>query len=278
MKNNIQTAVILAAGRGSRMQEDGGEAVRVSDEARRLADRGLKGLIPIAGRPFLDYIVERLCGAGMKKICFVISPGSSEMRDYGRRVSADFDVEVAFAVQKTKKGTADAVSASEGVVGTESFLLCGSDNIHPPDALRKLAAMPEGGFGVAGFDKGILLERSNFDSERISSFSVLNINEDGRLIEVVEKPQEPQKYEFDGKLWVGMNLYRFTPLIFDACRQIPPNKKRGEFELTDAVSYLIAKRSVEFNIVFSRGPVLDMTGREDIESVERALNSSVDNL
>ena len=59
-----------------------------------------------------------------------------------------------------------------------------------------------------------------------------------KLAAIVEKPERPEDYIRDGRLWVSMNLYRFTPHIFDACRRIKPDPVRGELELTAAVAIL----------------------------------------
>lgn len=48
----LSKAVILAAGRGTRMQQEWPGA-RIDDAQRRMAEQGLKGLIPFHGHPFL---------------------------------------------------------------------------------------------------------------------------------------------------------------------------------------------------------------------------------
>ncbi len=269
---NTTTAVILAAGRGSRMQRQADADKRLSPEVRDLAEKGLKGLIPVAGSPFLDYTVKRLVGAGIDHVCLVLAPKAREMRDYGSRISKKFDIDVSYAVQKAPRGSADAVMASEEAVGGENFLLCNCDNLYPQDALSKLVSLPQGSCAVAGFDRDVMLRSGNFKPDRIKSFAVLHIDNAGNLVEIVEKPQSADNYGHKGKLWVSMNLFRFTPAVFDFCRRIKPHPERGELELTEAVSRMIAAPECRFEAVFASGAVLDMTGKSDIETVKAALS------
>lgn len=274
MRYRTETALILAAGRGTRMRREAGGCNGLSPEARRFADRGLKGLIPVAGRPFLDYSVQRLVDTGVERICFVVSPGAGEIIRYGERVKEDYGISVGYARQNRPRGTADAVLAAEKEVGGGPFLLCNSDNIYPADALSKLYSLPPDTCGVAGFDRDMLLKQGNFGHDRISGFAVLRIGETGELLDILEKPQCPQEYECQGKLWVGMNLYRFTPEIFDFCRLVRPHPGRGELELTAAVSLLVRTGRSPCRVVFASGAVLDMTGRSDIISVREALEAA----
>ena len=63
------------------------------------------------------------------------------------------------------------------------------------------------------------------------AFAAIVVGPDGELKEIVEKPPEPERYVRDGRLWVNMNLFRFTPEIFGSCRSIQPDPDRGELEL-----------------------------------------------
>jgi hypothetical protein len=85
------------------------------------------------------------------------------------------------------------------------------------------------------------------------------------------KPAEPEKYAQNGRLWVSMNLYRFTPDIFGSCRRIRPDLRRGELELTSAVGDLVASGKTPFRVLFCKGGVLDLTSRADVAGAERAL-------
>jgi len=69
---------------------------------------------------------------------------------------------------------------------------------------------------------------------------------------------------------VGMNCWRFTPTIFQACRSIGPSP-RGELEITDAAQYAIDRLGERFHVFRCSEPVLDLSSRGDIESVAKRL-------
>lgn len=263
-------AVVMARGLGTRMQREQ-DGLELDAAAARVAEKGLKALIPLNGRPFLDYLADGLLRAGFRRICLVVAPDADEMRREARRISAASGAQVDCAVQEKPRGTADAVRAAEGFVGGEEFLLTNGDNLFAVEDLRRMADLPDGRCAVGAFDRDELARRGNIAPERVKSFAVLSLGEDDGLRAIVEKPENPERFARDGRLLVNMNLYRFTPHIFEYCRAVQPDPQRGELELTAAVTDLIADGEVPFDVAPCRGAVLDLTGRADIPRVERAL-------
>ncbi|MFW5982831.1 MAG: nucleotidyltransferase family protein [Candidatus Brocadiia bacterium] len=263
-------AVILAGGRGSRMQDSDGEQVELDSEARRLADKGLKGLIPVDGRPFMDYLVDSLVDAGIQNLCLVISPGCRELQNYVQQTNSRTSAQVEWTVQEEPRGTADALLTAGDFADDEPFIMCNCDNLYPSATLRDLADITDRISYVVAFEREQLLERSNFGEDRVRNFAVIQ-SEGDRLANIVEKPQQPDEYRQNGKLWVNMNLYRFSPEIFDACGRIAPDPDRGELELTAAV--LLLAREQEMRVRRSRGGVIDITGRRDVEQARRMINT-----
>ncbi|MEF8787952.1 MAG: nucleotidyltransferase family protein [Planctomycetota bacterium] len=260
-------AVVLARGKGTRMQEKGGDG-SLDDRARRMAERGLKGLIPVGGRPFLDYIVDTFLQAGVDHICLVVAPDCTPMERYARGATERSPAAVECAVQEQALGTADAVLSAEDFADGEPFLLSNSDNLCSVEALRRLAEAD--GCAVATFERDELARGGNISRDRVRAFAAVDCSEDDRLRAIVEKPDDPERYAVDGEVWVNMNLYRFTPEIFDACRRIEPNEERGELELTDAVALLLSEGH-PFRVLRCRSGAVDLTRRTDIPGARRAL-------
>jgi glucose-1-phosphate thymidylyltransferase len=264
-----EKAVILARGLGTRMQRDAD--VELDQEHLRAARRGHKVLMPLHGRPFLDYVVDSLLRAGLRHVCFVVAPDADVMREQAERIGSASGATVECTVQEEPLGTADAVLAAEEFADGRPFVLSNGDNLYPDGALRELAGAEDDICRAVAFERDALVQNGNLSAGRVRSFAVMTVAEDGRLLGIVEKPEDPDSYVRDGHLWVNMNLYRFTPAVFDACRAIEPDPERGELELTSAVGKLIQWDEVEVRAVFSRGGVLDLTARADIATVERAL-------
>jgi len=261
----LESAVILAAGLGTRMKRDD-ESVRLSPAENAAAQRGIKAMIPI-GRPFLDYVLSALADAGFRRACLVIGPDHHEIREYYTRL-APTRIRVEFAVQPTPRGTADALSAAEGFAGGGQVLTINSDNYYPPEALRAVREQLAGG-GLAAFTPAGLM-RGNVPAERIARFAVVRTDAAGRLLDVVEKPDAADLAAAGPAPLVSMNCWRFEPSIFAACRSIQPSP-RGEYEIPDAVRYAVHHLGAAFHAVTVDAPVLDLSHRSDLASVKAAL-------
>src|SRR5215472_3459071 len=112
----INKAIVLAAGRGTRMGA--------------LTEELPKPMLPIEGRPMLEHIVLRLREAGIERVLIVVG--------YRRElIEQHFAVgfpEVSFVTQEVVEGTASAVRLGRGFIGADPFLLtfgdilCGARN------------------------------------------------------------------------------------------------------------------------------------------------------
>jgi len=267
---DTQKAVVLARGLGKRMRRERPD-VGLGPERERLAAEGLKPLMPLGGRPFLDYIVDALLRAGLRRICLVIAPDAHAMRQHALRIQEAADASIECAVQQRPLGTADAVLAAEAFASGDPFVLCNGDNLYPDRALKGLAELNDAACWLAAFDRDELLRCGNIPGERLKDFAVVAASAEGRLLGIAEKPPEPERYVQDGKLWVSMNLYRFTAGIFDSCRSVKPHPLRGELELTAAVAGLLESGQIAFRVLFCGGGIVDLTSRADIAVAERAL-------
>jgi len=272
-------AVVLARGLGTRMREPDPGAP-LSREQHRAADAGLKAMMPVNGRPFLDYVLGSLAEAGLRDVALVVAPDHEMLRQH-LAAAAPARLQVSFAVQETPLGTADAVLAAETWTQGEPFLVMNADNLYPVAALRALAALDQPGF--LAFDADDLVRTSNIPAGRVRAFALAVVDEDGYLASIVEKPAEvPPEGEshetssprvaspFSRKqTYVSMNCWGFDARIFQACRDVPKST-RGEFELPEAVALAVA-RGMRIKAVPANGPVLDLSRRADAADVARRL-------
>jgi glucose-1-phosphate thymidylyltransferase len=224
-------------------------------------------MIPI-GRPFLDYAISSLADAGITDVVMVIAPGPSAIREHFTRVTPSTRVRVAFAEQAEPRGTADAVLAAEPAIGDAPFLVVNADNYYPAETVRRLAAL--GAAGLACFDADALTAASNIDAERVLRFALCDIDPDGWLRGIVEKPAPDHPLAQASERLVSMNLWSFTPTIFEACRRVTPSS-RGELELQSAVTIAMRELGERFRAVRSREGVLDLSTRADIAAVAARL-------
>jgi len=121
--------IIPAAGNGTRIQP-----LAFSKELLPVGDRD------DSERPkaVSEYLVERLTAGGADKLCFVISPGKSDiLQYYGGRIGR---TDVAYVVQPTAAGLCDAIFRARVLIHPEESVVVGlPDTIwFPADALRSL--------------------------------------------------------------------------------------------------------------------------------------------
>ncbi|MCC6316807.1 MAG: NTP transferase domain-containing protein [Gemmatimonadaceae bacterium] len=259
-------AVILARGLGSRMRR-GDTAATLSDAQSAAADSGVKGMIPI-DRPFLDYVISALADAGLSEVCLVIGPEHDAVRAYYTQDVRPERVHIHFAIQEHPRGTADAVAAAAAFAGDDPVLVLNADNYYPVSAYRAIASL--GGSGLVGFDAASLVVNSNIPAERIRAFALVTADSAGHLASIVEKPDEATWARLAGSARVSMNLWSFTPVIFEACPRVQLSP-RGELELQDAVRIARDEFGEAFTVVPSSGGVLDLSSRQDIPRVAAAL-------
>lgn len=257
-------AVILARGLGTRMRRASAEGTASLDAAQAAAAaQGAKGMIPFA-RPFLDYSLSVLADAGITDAVLVIGPEHGEMRDYFSRTMAGRRVRIHFAVQAEPHGTADALRSAMDAVRDAPFLVLNSDNLYPLESCTAVAAL--GGSGLAVFESEALVREGGLEAERVAKFALVEVAEDETLRTIREKPAPDDPLMLAPERWVSMNLWSFTPTIFDACARVRPSP-RGELELQDAVTIAMRDDGERFRVVRARAGVLDLSSQTDIGAV-----------
>jgi dTDP-glucose pyrophosphorylase len=232
----ISTAVILAGGRGTRMQA--------------LSQNQPKHLIPVHDRPFLAYLIDRIVQAKFTRVVVVVGYKAEQFD----KLKDQFSIPLAIVNQvevmgATSYGTAIPVKAVQSIV-QEPFAVISGDNLY---SVRDLEAVrdDEGWNWVAGFRH-----------EEPSRFGVLHQDEQGFLKQIVEKPKE-----FVGDI-INVGLYAFQPEIFQALDRIDLSP-RGEYELTDAVNLLARDHRVRVRAIQDRW--FDFTSPDDVERLSKVL-------
>lgn len=256
-------ALVLAAGRGSRMRAPGSAALPPAQAAAAAA--GHKAMMPIAGRPFLDYLLHRLADAGVADIAVVFAPAHDEARAYYRALQTT-RIRIACLVQAEPRGTADAVLAAEAWTAGEPFITLNSDNLYPVDVLARLrdAAGP----AVPGF----LRDTIGLPIDRLGAYALIEAARDGCLARIVEKPGADAVEAAGPRALISANVWRCDARMFEACRGVPVSE-RGEKELPQAVG-LAAARGVCFEVLPVRGDVLDLSSRADVATVASRLGQT----
>jgi glucose-1-phosphate thymidylyltransferase len=206
--------VILAGGTGSRL-----------DPLTRITN---KHLLPVYDKPMVMYATEGLREAGVEELMLVT--GGEHVEDF-RRLFGD---ELEYGNQERPGGIAEALGLARDFVGGERVVVMLADNI-----FRGSIAATIENFRNQGEGARVLLAHVR-ETEHLRHLGVPRI-EDGRITEIVEKPEEPP-----GRLAVT-GLYCYEADVFDVVAGLEPSG-RGELEITDVNNHYVRVGTLEYDV------------------------------
>lgn len=196
--------IILAGGAGTRL--------------RPLTSVTSKQLLPVYDKPMIYYPLSVLLLAGIREILIITTPESHQ--DFHRLLGDGerLGIRIEYAQQDEPRGLADAFLLGRRFIGDDQVCLVLGDNIFHgqdlPTTVRKEVAQLEGAtlFGY------------QVDDPRRYGIAVLD--EEGRLLDIEEKPTEPKS----DLAVTGLYLYDNDVVSYAA--ELSPSA-RGELEITD---------------------------------------------
>lgn len=190
--------IILAAGKGTRL--------------RPHTERTPKPLLPVQGRPILDWIIGAM--PPIDRLIVVVNYLAEQIEDYLKRQN---HVKNWVTVrQEQPLGTGDALMSCRNHVQSDRIMVLNGDDLIGRADLANLAKVPMG-----------ILAHSVNDPRQ---YGILFLNPDGTLRTIVEKPDDltaPQLANIGG--------YLLPRRVFDF--QLTPSP-RGEYEITEAIGRL----------------------------------------
>jgi UDP-N-acetylglucosamine diphosphorylase / glucose-1-phosphate thymidylyltransferase / UDP-N-acetylgalactosamine diphosphorylase / glucosamine-1-phosphate N-acetyltransferase / galactosamine-1-phosphate N-acetyltransferase len=200
----IRKAVLLAAGKGTRMKE--------------LTNELPKPMLEVQGKPILQHILEGLRGAGVTDFCLIVGYKAEVVRDYFGDGSK-FGVRIVYATQVVQDGTGRVVELARDFAGSDPFILSYGDILINPENYRRLVAI--------GSAEALVSVKHN--EGEIAKGGCVVVNDRFELTDLIEKPSGRAPSP-----WYNAGVYAFRPSIFrcTARLQLSP---RGEYELTDAI-------------------------------------------
>lgn len=239
MSQRVTTAVILAAGLGTRMLP---------------ATKAVpKEMLPVVDRPLIDYCVDEAVAAGISRIVFVIAEGKESilehfragarvetaLRETGNQALADSLAAIAakaefHAVYQPKQlGIAHAVACARAYIEGEPFALLFPDDVILGE--RSCTAQLVEAYEQTG---GTVIAVEQVADADVPQYGIVDPVDDAnpaRLRRVVEKPrleEAPSRLGIVGRYVLGASILRHID-------ETPPGKN-GERQITDAIARQIA--------------------------------------
>jgi dTDP-glucose pyrophosphorylase len=204
----IDKAVLLAAGRGTRMRE--------------LTTDLPKPMIKVRNKPILLHIVEGLQAAAIKKFLIIVGYHSEAVRDYFGDGTC-FGLQIKYATQIVQDGTGRVVDLARDFVGQSPFVLSYGDILVDPANYKRISDLADDVEALISVKRG----------EDVSKGGAVFLNERMELIDLREKLKPGE----ETSPWYNAGVYAFRPSIFDFTANLKPSP-RGEYELTDAIRNL----------------------------------------
>ncbi|TNE50781.1 MAG: nucleotidyltransferase family protein, partial [Bacteroidetes bacterium] len=181
-----------------------------------------KPLMPVAGKPIISFIIDKLAESGLTDFVFVIGYLGEKVRDYIEETYPHLNTE--FVYQEHREGSGHAIwSAHPAIVQEEQVFIAFGDAIFSAD-LQQMLDSPHSCIGV-----------KKVDNPR--EFGVAEINERNMVTRMVEKPRIPKS----NMAMVGLYKIREVKALLQAIEHIIQTEQRtfGEYHLTDALQHML---------------------------------------
>jgi dTDP-glucose pyrophosphorylase len=204
----IDKAVLLAAGRGTRMRE--------------LTTDLPKPMIEVRGKPVLQHSVEGLREAGARQFLIIVGYRADAVQHFFGDGSR-YNIGIQYATQTVQDGTGRVVELARNFAGDSPFVLSYGDILVDPANYKRLVDLSQDIEAIISVTRG----------EDVSKGGAVFVNEHMELVDLREKvksggPTSP---------WYNAGVYAFRPSIFEFTAKLKPSP-RGEYELTDAIRAL----------------------------------------
>jgi glucose-1-phosphate thymidylyltransferase len=215
--------VLLAGGTGSRLYP----LTRITN----------KHLLPIYDRPMVQWSIEALVNAGIAEIMLVT--GGTHAGEFLRLLGNghEFGIDrLSYGYQERPGGIAEALGLAERFADGEPVLVMLADNVVEHSIapmVRAFSASPTGA--------RILLTRVE-EPEHLRHLGVPELDGDGRVTRIVEKPEEPPS------LYGVTGIYCYDPSVFEVIKTLQPSG-RGELEITDVNNHFVSQGLMAYDVL-----------------------------
>jgi bifunctional UDP-N-acetylglucosamine pyrophosphorylase/glucosamine-1-phosphate N-acetyltransferase len=207
-------AVILAAGKGVRLMP--------------ITTSRPKPMIPIAGKPLLEYTILGLKDAGINEILLIVGYKEEKIKEYFGDGKENLGIKIEYITQEEYLGTAHASSYAKDFVKGETFLMMYGDILVDSIVFKEIMNK----FSTTKAKGLITLKEVNNPQD----YGIITLNSKGYVEKITEKPASNLGL---GNL-ANAGVFIFDSLIFKAI-EMTKKSVRNEYEFTDSMQLLISQ-------------------------------------
>jgi len=194
-----------------------------------------KHLLPIYNKPMIYYPIEAMARAGIKEVLLTSSRDHAGHFENLLGTGEEFGLKIFYAVQENPKGgISDAIMLAEEFAKDEKILVVLGDNIFGFD-LKKEAEKFE------KKDKGAMVFGIKMPTES-GQYGVIEMNKDGRVISIEEKPEYPKSDI------AQTGIYMYDNQVFKFIKNLTPSA-RGELEVTDLNNFYVKEGTMLCSLI-----------------------------
>ena len=189
-----------------------------------------KQLLPIYDKPMIFYPLSTLMLGGIRDILIITTAEAEAAFTSLLGDGSDLGITLTYAVQDRPNGLAEAFIIGRDFISDDQFTLILGDNIFYGHGL------PEQLLQAAGRTSGCSIFAYQVADPR--RYGVLVLDGDGKISDVVEKPETPPSN------WAVTGLYYFDSKVADIAATIKPSA-RGELEIVDVLKDYLNRRALK---------------------------------
>ncbi|MDP2160571.1 MAG: sugar phosphate nucleotidyltransferase [Flavobacterium sp.] len=186
-----------------------------------------KPLIPIAGKPIVHRLVEDIAGVlnqPIDEVAFIIH------ESFGKQVEEEL---IAIAQKLGAKGT---IYYQNVALGTGHAIMCAKDSLSGPAVIAYADTLIRADFDLDTSADSVIWVKQ---VDKPEAFGVVNLNDNGEIIELVEKPKE-----FVSDLAViGIYYFKDVAVLKNELQAVLDNNiiHGGEYQINDGIKQMMAK-------------------------------------